>query len=263
MFGSDKMNLKRLDMSKKSSRTLKRDSLIWDAFEALAQGGSAQLIHLDGKSRVMLRPVKGPSDGTSYIEMTVFKKLIAADLVIAEKTGSASGPMTSYKLAEEGRKMYRQYLEYLEKENHQEAIEALRKELDLFISEKQIRKEQERYTRLYADGTGELYFENEEIKLEPGAPTPLSESICFSNYILARRCVFWKAPVGWKGKFELTAAPSFYFVISGAFEIHLSKDRVRRFKEKDILLVEDSDGEGYTVTVSEEPVLALCIELVE
>ena len=119
-----------------------------------------------------------------------------------------------------------------------------------------------RYTRLFSAEQGESHFDEVEIEfastdyVEGSAPLKLSSPHAAVDYR------FMEAPAGWTSDWHPSSARNLFVVLSGEWEVTASDDETRRFKTRDVLLVEDVIGKGHkSRVVGEEDSVALMIEV--
>jgi quercetin dioxygenase-like cupin family protein len=106
-----------------------------------------------------------------------------------------------------------------------------------------------KYTRVYADETGESHFMDVEIKLEPVEFAPPAPSCKLSSFKPAVQYAFCVFPSGWYGDWHPTPKKQIFFILSGESEAQVSDGEVRRFGAGSILLAEDTSGKGHVSKV--------------
>ena len=118
------------------------------------------------------------------------------------------------------------------------------------------------YTRLFSDEQGESHFDEVEIEftatdyIDGAAPLQLSPSQAAIDYRLMN------APAGWTSEWHPSSGRNFFVVLSGEWEVTASDGDARRFTRGDVLLVEDTTGQGHASrVVSEEDSVALMIDV--
>jgi hypothetical protein len=119
-----------------------------------------------------------------------------------------------------------------------------------------------RYTRLFADESGESHFAEvaEELRLTDFAPP--AAPVNLSSFFVASRIAFFSAPADWHGDWHPAPARNLFVVISGEWEVTSSDGETRRFSPGSVLLVEDTKGKGHTSrVVSSEDSLAVLVQM--
>ena len=102
-----------------------------------------------------------------------------------------------------------------------------------------------KYTRMYTDENGESHFQDIDIEFNsidfaPPAP-PLDISKAFS----ASQCSFLRAPADWCSDWHPAPFKQLHFYLAGEVEAETSDGEKRRFKQGDVVLVEDTSGKGH------------------
>jgi len=121
-----------------------------------------------------------------------------------------------------------------------------------------------RYTRLNSDSDGESHFSDQEINFELTDFAPPAPPISVSNMIKAEGVLFTSNPSGWYGDWHPTPRRQFFFLLSGELEVEVSDGEIRRFRNGDVLLLEDTFGKGHTSRlVSNERAYAVFVALSE
>lgn len=103
-----------------------------------------------------------------------------------------------------------------------------------------------RYARLYTDLEGESHFVDEESETNPDNFAPPAPNLNLSEYVYAKRFAFLILPKGWYGDWHTSPDRQFIIFLSGEAETTASDGKARRFKQGDILLLEDTKGKGHT-----------------
>lgn len=101
------------------------------------------------------------------------------------------------------------------------------------------------YTRLYSDENGVSHFQDVEIEFESVDFAPPAPPLDISNPFSASQCSFLKAPPNWFGDWHPAPFRQLHFYLAGEVEAETSDGEVRRFKQGDIVLVEDTSGKGH------------------
>ena len=94
-------------------------------------------------------------------------------------------------------------------------------------------------TRIYTGDDGQSHFEDLEI------PEEETEHGWFTGLVPSKGVIFRRTPPG--GSIDFHTAPRRRFVITlvGAVEIELGDGTVRRFGPGDVLLADDTTGQGH------------------
>ena len=119
-----------------------------------------------------------------------------------------------------------------------------------------------KYTRVYADASGESHFEDVEVKLAPVDFAPPAPPLNLSAFTPATRFGFLSAPPGWFGDWHPTPKRQILFYLKGEIEAEVSDGEVRRFVPGSVTLVEDTTGKGHrSRVVSDAEVIAAVVQL--
>ena len=106
-----------------------------------------------------------------------------------------------------------------------------------------------RYTRLFADDSGESHFEDIEIEFTATDYVQSAAPLDFSATLPASHVAFMRAPAGWASDFHVSSARNMFVVLSGDWEVTASDGESRRFAVGSALLVEDTTGQGHSSRV--------------
>ena len=98
-------------------------------------------------------------------------------------------------------------------------------------------------TRLFADEQGHARFEDIELPLTPGDPTP--DALSVSPPWQAAAVLFGRGPAGGSHPEQPEHRRQFVIGISGRVEVTATGE-TRTFGPGDILLVEDTEGFGHS-----------------
>ena len=119
-----------------------------------------------------------------------------------------------------------------------------------------------RYTRLFADETGESHFDDIQIECTPTDYVQLAAPLDFSATLAASQVAFMRTPAGWTSDFHVSSARNMFVVLSGEWEVTASVGESRRFAVGSALLVEDTTGKGHSSrVVSETESVAVVVQL--
>ncbi len=117
-----------------------------------------------------------------------------------------------------------------------------------------------RYTRIVTDEEGQSHFSHAEIPMTLASYAQPEPKLGLSATYEASSVTFFSAPSGYFGDWHTAIRKQFLFHLSGISEITVSDGEVRRFAPGDILLVEDTTGQGHTArVVSEEDVVIAAV----
>jgi hypothetical protein len=109
-----------------------------------------------------------------------------------------------------------------------------------------------KYTRIYADETGESHFQDVEVKLEQVNFTPPAPPLNLSSFIPATQFAFCSFPVGWRGDWHPDPQRQIFFLLSGEIAGEVSDGEIRIFKAGVAVLGEDTAGKGHRSWVTSE-----------
>jgi mannose-6-phosphate isomerase-like protein (cupin superfamily) len=119
-----------------------------------------------------------------------------------------------------------------------------------------------KYTRIYADPTGESHFMDVEIGLEPVDFAPPAPPLNLSSFNPATQYAFCVFPSGWFGDWHPTPRRQIFFILSGEVEAQVGDGEVRRFGPGSVVLVEDTAGKGhFSRVVSSTDVVTAVVQL--
>jgi quercetin dioxygenase-like cupin family protein len=102
-----------------------------------------------------------------------------------------------------------------------------------------------RYATVYADENGKSHFAGKEISFVLKEYAPPALPISVSKPAKATGVVFLSSPGGWFGDWHPAPRRQFLIVLKGVFEIEISDGEKRRFGPGEVLLVEDTTGQGH------------------
>ena len=119
-----------------------------------------------------------------------------------------------------------------------------------------------KYTRLYADASGDSHFEEVEVVLTPTDFAPPAPPLDVWSFVPAARFSFLRAASGWSGDWHPAPRRQFFCQLNGEYEITASDGATRRFPAGSVLLLEDTIGKGHaTRVISQEDVLIAVVQL--
>ena len=119
-----------------------------------------------------------------------------------------------------------------------------------------------RYTRLFADDSGESHFEDIEIDFTATDYVQSAAPLDFSATLPATQVAFMRAPAGWASDFHVSSARNMFVVLNGEWEVIASDGESRRFAVGSALLVEDTTGKGhFSRVVSKTESVAVVVPL--
>ncbi|RKX19986.1 MAG: cupin domain-containing protein [Candidatus Zixiibacteriota bacterium] len=102
-----------------------------------------------------------------------------------------------------------------------------------------------KYTQVYTDENGESHFQDVEIEFKSIDFAPPAPPLDISNAFPAIECSFLKAPAKWFGDWHPAPFRQLHFYLAGEVEAETSDGEIRRFKQGDVVLVEDTIGKGH------------------
>ncbi len=107
-----------------------------------------------------------------------------------------------------------------------------------------------KYTRLFADESGESHFEDLEIELVPVDFAPPAAPFNIAQFLPTAQSLWVGTPVGWGGeKPHPSPHRQIFCVIQGEYEVTASDGTVRRLPVGSVLLMEDTWGKGHSTRV--------------
>lgn len=116
--------------------------------------------------------------------------------------------------------------------------------------------------RLYADDSGESWFDTVNIPMAIEDFAPPAEPLYVSDPKTATRYVHIRLPAGWDGESHPSPRRQMLFCLSGAMEVIASSGETRSVTAGDTWLMADTHGKGHvTRVISEGPVDAVIIQL--
>ncbi|MCK4931399.1 MAG: cupin domain-containing protein [Candidatus Aminicenantes bacterium] len=102
-----------------------------------------------------------------------------------------------------------------------------------------------RYVRIYSDSNGQSHFAEEEAAFQLVDYAPPAPPISVTEVLGAEGVSFISSPSGWFGDWHPAPRRQFIFMLAGELEAEVSDGEVRIFKPGDIVLVEDTTGQGH------------------
>ena len=122
-----------------------------------------------------------------------------------------------------------------------------------------------KYARIYVDESGESHFEDLEIELLPVDFSPPSGPTNVAEFLPTTQSLWVGVPVGWAGDTQHASPQRHIFVVlQGEVEITTRDDGVRNFRPGDVLLVEDTWGQGHASRIiGNESLLIFAVALAE
>ena len=113
-------------------------------------------------------------------------------------------------------------------------------------------------TRLYTGSDQKSHFEELELKFSGGQPLLTTDARAASS------AVFRSAPVGLFLERHPAPRRQFLVTLSGSWEIEASNGVKRAFKTGDVMLADDTSGEGHTSGVlGNEPHVFMTVPLAD
>ena len=119
-----------------------------------------------------------------------------------------------------------------------------------------------KYTRVYADESGESHFEDMEVEFSSVDFAPPAPPLDLSAFTPATQYGFLRAPAGWLGDWHPAPRRQIIFYLAGEIEAEVSDGEVRRFRPGSVTLVEDTTGKGHkSRVVGTTDVLSAVVQL--
>ncbi|MEW6614323.1 MAG: cupin domain-containing protein [Thermodesulfobacteriota bacterium] len=106
-----------------------------------------------------------------------------------------------------------------------------------------------KYTRIYADSSGESHFEDVEVEIKEVNFAPPAPPVNLSSFNPASQYCFLESPAGWYGDWHPTPQRQLFFFLSGEIEIEVSDGEIRQFGPGSITFQEDTVGKGHASRV--------------
>nr|VFJ95812.1 MAG: hypothetical protein BECKH772A_GA0070896_100929 [Candidatus Kentron sp. H]VFK00221.1 MAG: hypothetical protein BECKH772B_GA0070898_101829 [Candidatus Kentron sp. H]VFK04452.1 MAG: hypothetical protein BECKH772C_GA0070978_101829 [Candidatus Kentron sp. H] len=118
------------------------------------------------------------------------------------------------------------------------------------------------YTRIHADSDGTSHFEDIDVTMASMSYAPPAPPMAVSDPIEADRFVFVGAATGWVGDWHPSPKRQFVFFLGGVFQVRVGDGETRRFGPGDVLLLEDTVGQGhFSQVISKESGLMAMVHL--
>jgi quercetin dioxygenase-like cupin family protein len=102
-----------------------------------------------------------------------------------------------------------------------------------------------KYTRIYADESGESHLEYVNIELTQTDFAPPAPPLNLSPFTPASQYAFCLFPAGWRGDWHPVPKRQIFFFLSGKVKGQVSDGEVRQFEKGDVVLAEDTSGKGH------------------
>ena len=103
-----------------------------------------------------------------------------------------------------------------------------------------------RYVRLHSDEKGESHFADEEADAEPSDFAPPAPSLYTTVPVPVNQFLFLVIPQKWYGDWHPAPHRQLMILISGEVQTTASDGEVGRFRQGDVVLLEDTSGKGHT-----------------
>jgi hypothetical protein len=103
--------------------------------------------------------------------------------------------------------------------------------------------------RVFADADGISHFAVDKVSFELVEFAPPASQISASNAIPAQAVTIISSPAGWIGDWHPDPRRQMMFMLDGRLQVEVSDGEVRSFGPGDVLLVEDTVGEGHVSRV--------------
>jgi hypothetical protein len=105
------------------------------------------------------------------------------------------------------------------------------------------------YLCVYTDADGCSHFETSKIDLNPNDYAPPATPLNTSRQKPAQAIVFLELPVGWFGDWHPTPVKQWLVLMTGECEIETGDGKSCRRKAGDVILLEDTAGQGHRTRV--------------
>jgi quercetin dioxygenase-like cupin family protein len=102
------------------------------------------------------------------------------------------------------------------------------------------------YARIYSDKNGDSHFTDEEVEAKPSNFAPPAAPLNTTVPVPVTQFLFLVAPQGWYGDWHPAPHKQLMILVSGEVQTAVSDGEVRRFRQGDVVLVEDTSGKGHT-----------------
>jgi hypothetical protein len=102
-----------------------------------------------------------------------------------------------------------------------------------------------RYVRIYSDSNGQSHFAEEEAIFQLVDYAPPAPPISVTEVLGTEGVSFISSPSGWFGDWHPAPRRQFIFMLAGEIEAEVSDGEVRKFVPGDVVLVEDTTGQGH------------------
>jgi hypothetical protein len=113
-----------------------------------------------------------------------------------------------------------------------------------------------KFTRLYSDESGGSNLEDVEVGFEQAEFAPPAPPVDLAAAVPASAHLFIRAASGWLDPAHPAPARQFMVLLTGVIEVEAGGQK-RRFNAGDVILAEDTDGQGHATRVIEDCVIAV------
>ncbi len=121
-----------------------------------------------------------------------------------------------------------------------------------------------KYTRYFADESGESHIEDVEVELTPRDFAPPAPPLHLSPMTPATGVAFVRFPAGWDGDWHPTPRRQLFVFLAGELEGETSDGERRRYGPGNAALLEDTTGKGHrSRVVGDGEVLAAVVQLAD
>jgi len=118
------------------------------------------------------------------------------------------------------------------------------------------------YARIYADSTGQSHFDDINVTLSETNFAPPAPPVKLSSFSPSAQYAFLSFPVDWHGDWHPSPRRLFFFFLSGEVAVKVGDGQVRHFRTGDVVLAEDTAGNGHvTWVVNKTTALAAIVQL--
>ena len=113
-----------------------------------------------------------------------------------------------------------------------------------------------KYVRVYSAEDGQARFEDLEFRLAPTNFVPHAAPVNLSDPLSASAFMIMQVPAGWTEAAHPSPARQFVIFLSGSGE-GTAGSETRSFSAGDVVLLEDTSGQGHVLSAVEDMTLAV------
>lgn len=119
------------------------------------------------------------------------------------------------------------------------------------------RRREVSFTRIATDDRGRSCFQDDSVPLEASDFAPPAPPLDTSAPEDAERVVFMSGPTDWVGDWHPAPTRQYALILRGEFTVTAGSGEVRVFRAGDVVLLEDTDGQGHRTHITEEGLIAM------